>query len=158
MNLNNQAIIDGIVRHDSGIIKAIVSKYFPYVRKKLGNKGYNSDQVKNVFARTMAGVILEIRQNKMSVHVPFESYFENHLQANLKNKTKSETDHGAELVASCLTIMDEQNKKILQLHYGVGMNFEQIAQQMEFSNAVIAQHQTDKAFQQLENIAKARLQ
>ena len=76
------------------------------------------------------------------------------------SKGKNElTEHfdEKEIVASCFSILDESARKILSARYVEKLSFEQIAVRLEYSNPIIAQFEFNKAFNQFENISRARL-
>ena len=73
----------------------------------------------------------------------------------LENDQKSSTTK--EDVIACFSIMDENTRKILALRYVENLSFEEIASRLNYSNPFIAEHEFNKAFNQFENISRARL-
>ena len=61
------------------------------------------------------------------------------------------------VASQCVSILDEQARNLLHACYAERKSFEDIATKFEFSNAVIAQHEVNKAMNMLEGIVKLRL-
>lgn len=67
------------------------------------------------------------------------------------------SDQQRDIVAGCVNLMEVDNRRLLAARYAENLSYEQIAVRFEYSNPVIAQFEVNKAMNQLEGIARARL-
>jgi hypothetical protein len=62
-----------------------------------------------------------------------------------------------EVAARCVSILDESAQKLLFARVADKLSYERIKEEFQFSNAVIAQYEVTKSFDQLEGIVKLRM-
>src|SRR4029079_4483009 len=128
-------------------------------------RGFRDSETPFLFSYALAKVYSKLSSNRSNQYVDFESYFMNALnemirlkQLEKKEKFHSEiADAGATITAKCVSVLDDQMQKILYARVVEKLSFESIAERFQFSNAVIAQYEVNKAFNQLEGIVKLRM-
>ncbi len=62
-----------------------------------------------------------------------------------------------EVASQCVSILDEQAQKLLYSRIVGKLSYERIEKKFQYSNAVIAQYEVNKAYDQLKGIVKLRL-
>jgi len=144
------------------ILVYLARKYFPSSRRLLRIRGFHDELTPGIFADVLANVYLKLQQQQFE-YVDFESYFmhalNDHIRT-LKENGKSpmlESDHPDEIASQCVSILDDQSQKLLFSRVSGKMSYERIKDKFQFSNAVIAQYEVNKALSQLEGIIKLRL-
>ena len=143
------------------------SKYFQHAGRIMRMKGVKDSMTPGIFSTVLVKAWLNVKQHAFPSSIEFETFFFNSLQdylAELKESKRNQlkpTDlfsiQQKEVVAQCVSILDENARNLVQAHYAEQMSFEKIALQFNYSNAVIAQHEVNKAMSQLEGIVKLRL-
>lgn len=165
---NNKKLIAGIQNGNEEVIVYLAEKYFPYARKLLRTKGISDSSTPEFFSNVLVKVCFDIIHHQFPPSIELETFFFNSLNDSVEeakknkhgNKLKVEGDwmnSQKEVVAQCVSILDEQSKKLVQSYYAERMSFETIAVKFNYSNPVIAQHEVNKAIAQLEGIVKLRL-
>lgn len=163
--MKTQDLIREIKKDSNEALSFIVRKFFPVSRKMLGRKGIRDSMTPRVFSSALIGVLKDIRCHNLSEMVDFNSLLHNALiseAANFKNGSGTPEKPSPEqlksgVVANCVLVLDEQAQKLLYVRYVEQKSFEEISNMFGFSNPVIAQFETDKAYKQLEGIVKVRL-
>ena len=61
------------------------------------------------------------------------------------------------VAAKCVSILDEDVQRLLFARVAEKLSYERIKEKFQFSNAVIAQYEVNKALDQLEGIVKLRM-
>ncbi len=160
----NQQIFDFIHNGDESVLFYLSETYFQTGRRLLRRSGCRDSDTPVVFSRVLTQIYREIQQNKISPNIDLEKFIFNSLKDyfstnytshSLENDQKSSTTK--EDMIACFSIMDENSRKILALRYVENLSFEEIAARLNFSNPFIAEHEFNKAFNQFENISRARL-
>jgi len=151
----NQHIIQSIHNGNEEILFYLSRLYFQSARRLLRRKGISDSSTPRVFATILTNVYREIKQKKLSAQVDFESYLFNSIRD--FSEASLHPDQDVEIVSACFGILDESSRKILSSRYADRISFEEIATRCGFSNAVIAEHEVNKAMSQFEKIAAARL-
>lgn len=165
---NNEELILSIKNGKEEAIHVLRKKYFQSSRRWLRRNGISDSATPDLFAKVLVKVYRDIQQNRMTAHVDLEKYIFNSLNEFLikekeqrkekrKNGMQIPTDKEMESVVACYSILEEQTKKLLSARYSEKLTFEEIAARFDFSNPVIAQFEVNKAFQQLQQVAAARL-
>ena len=165
---NNKQLIAGIQNGNNEVIVYLAEKYFPYTRKMLRTKGVRDSMTPEFFSSVLVKVCLDIVQNKFPSSIEFETFFFNCMKDSIlewKSRQGDDTlgeevslsDQQKLIVAQCVSILDEQSKKLVHAYYAERLSFETIATKFNFSNPVIAQYEVNKAINQLEGIVTLRL-
>jgi len=163
--LKTQDLIVEIKKDRNEVLSFIVRKFFPISRKILGRKGIQDSMTPQIFTSALIRVLKDIRCHNLSEMVDFNSLLQNaliHEAANFKSRSLTPENISADqlnanIVANCVLVLDEQAQRLIYVRYVEQKSFEEIAQIFNFSNPVIAQFETDKAYKQLEGIVKVRL-
>ena len=160
----NQQIFDAIHNGDESVLFYLSDTYFQNGRRQLRRSGCRDSDTPFIFSQVLSKVYREIQQNKISQNINLENFIFNSLKNYFNSNHTSENPEIDQAgltykgeVISCFTIMDENSRKILALRYVENLSFEEIAARLNFSNPFIAEHEFNKAFNQFENISKARL-
>ena len=160
----NQQIFDLIHNGDESVLFYLSETYFQTGRRLLRRSGCRDSDTPVLFSKVLTQIYREIQQNKISPNIDLEKFIFNSLKDyfntnytsdNSENDEKRSTSK--EDVITCYSIMDENTRKILALRYVENLSFEEIAARLNFSNPFIAEHEFNKAFNQFENITRARL-
>jgi DNA-directed RNA polymerase specialized sigma24 family protein len=164
---SNQQIITSIKNGQDEVLFYLAKKYFQSGRRWLRRNGFRDADTPSVFSKILLKIYREIQQSNLSTDIDFEPFFFNSLRQYSsqfkpeKNKDivpiPSMSDNEKEIIGSCYSILDESFRKILAARYVEKLSFEAIAVRHNFSNPVIAQFEFNKAFNQFEKIARARL-
>lgn len=145
------------------ILVYLARKYFPSSRRLMRIKGLRDEVTPAVFADVLANVYQKLQQQQLEF-VDFESYFMHALNDHIRtvkgygngvpNTSDSQPD---EIASQCVSILDDQSQQLLFSRVAGKMSYERIKNKFQFSNAVIAQYEVNKALSQLEGIVKLRL-
>lgn len=165
---NNKQLIAGIQNGKDEVIVYLAEKYFPYTRKLLRTKGVMDSMTPEFFSLVLVKVCLDIVQNKYPSSIEFETFFFNSLKDSILEWKSRRGDDGLNeeafhsnqqklIVAQCVSILDEHSIKLVHAYYAERLSFETIAAKFNYSNPVIAQHEVNKAINQLEGIVTLRL-
>ena len=165
---NNKELIAGIQNGNEEIIVYLSEKYFPYARKLLRTKGISDSSTPEFFSNVLVKVCFDVIRHQLPTSIELETFFFNSLNDVVHeekknkhaNRMKVEADwmHSqVEVVAQCVSILDEQSIKLVQAYYAERLSFETMAVRFNYSNPVIAQHEVNKAIAQLEGIVRLRL-
>ena len=164
----NEEIITSLQNGREEELLALSRRYFQSSRRWLRRKGISDSATPAIFAKVLVKIFRHIQQNRLSVHVDLDKYIYNMLNEQLSKEKEDRkfkrqiailpsTDIEREVAATCFTILDEQNKKLLSSRYTEKLTFEEIAVRFEFSNPVIAEFEIHKALNQFRQISQARL-
>jgi hypothetical protein len=164
MSSTGKRILSEIKDGNDNAVERAAKSYFPVARKLLRMKGVRDDQTPHFFANSFVRILSELRKNKISEHSDFSSLLNNYLireAAAAKTSPVSGTGVNMEtiqtdVVAQCTAILDDDSRKLLFLRFAERKSYEEIAVIFNFSNPVIAQFETEKAYRQLEGIVKVR--
>lgn len=155
-------IIPEINNGNREILVYLSRKYFPSARRLLRVRGFHDELTPGIFSDVLAAVFLKLQQQS-NEYVDFETYLirmlNDHIK-DLKDRNVAEETHADQSIAitsQCVSIMDEQSQQLLFSRIAGKMSYERIKEKFQFSNAVIAQYEVNKAFNQLEGIVKLRL-
>jgi DNA-directed RNA polymerase specialized sigma24 family protein len=165
---SNPEIISAIHNGNEEVLFYVSRKFFQPARRWLRRKGVPDEKTPEIFISILLKVFREIQQQRLSVHIDFESFLFNSLDDHFRQeKTKgrderfktesSFSDENKEIVAQCVSILDEENRKLLFSRYAEKLSFEQIAVRFNYSNPVIAQFEVNKAMNRLEAISRIQL-
>jgi DNA-directed RNA polymerase specialized sigma24 family protein len=157
---SNQQLISSIKNGEQDVLFYITKKYYQSARRWLRRNGHVDADTPVIFSRVLVNTCREIQGKDFSLNVDFEKFFFNSLhEYNLRPEENELANSGTDvtITANCFSILDETSRKILADRYVEGLSFEEIADRRNFSNSSIAQFECDKAFYQLENITKVRL-
>ena len=144
------------------VLVYLARKYFPSSRRLMRIKGLRDEVTPSVFADVLTSVYLKLQQQQLE-YVDFESYFLHALNDHIKslksggNAAIHREAAPDEIASHCVTILDDQSQQILFSRIAEKMSYERIKNKFQFSNAVIAQYEVNKAMSQLEGIVKLRL-
>lgn len=139
-------------------------KYFSGVRRLLRLRGIPDEETPAVFSDVLAATFAGLRR-KNAVHLDFESYFMNALQSEVRRRKEISKKNvpveplfsePVEIVAQCISILPDVSRQLLFARVAEKRSFEQIAEVFNFSNAVIAEYEIDKALTLLEGIVRLR--
>ena len=164
----NPEIISDIQNGKEEILFYISRKFFQPARRWLRRKGVPDDKTPQIFVSVLLQLFREIQQQKLSIHVDFESYLFNSLEdffLQEKAKKKNQryqlgplfSDQQKDAVSMCVKIQDEDTRKLLFSRYAEKLSYEQIAVRFEYSNPVIAQFEINKAMNRLEDMSRIHL-
>jgi len=165
---SNPEIISAIHNGNEEVLFYVSWKFFQPARRWLRRKGVPDEKTPEIFISILLKVFREIQQQRLSVHIDFESFLFNSLDDHFRQertkgreerfKTESSfSDENKEIVAQCVSILDEENRKLLFSRYAEKLSFEQIAVRFNYSNPVIAQFEVNKAMNRLEAISRIQL-
>jgi len=163
---SNKELIAEIQNGNEEILVYLTGKYFSQVRRILRMRGWKDSLSPEIFATVLIRVWFDVSGPGFSPSVDLETFFFNSLQDYLtelrkKNQLDLSNDPFStdqkEVVSQCVSILDEQARNIVHARYAGHLSFEQIASRFNYSDAVIAQHEVNKAMNQLEGIVKLRL-
>ena len=156
-------IIHAINNGSREVLVYLARKYFPSSRRLMRIKGLRDEVTPSVFADVLTSVYLKLQQQQFE-YVDFESYFLHALNEHVRvvkgygnATTHKEVAEPDEIASHCVSILDEQSQQILFSRVAGKMSYERIKNKFQFSNAVIAQYEVNKAMSQLEGIVKLRL-
>jgi hypothetical protein len=155
-------VISEINNGNREILVYLGRKYFPASRKLLRVRGFRDELTPGIFSEVLVSVYLKLQQQQFE-YVDFESYFHNALNDYIKIlKERGLDQHSQEtqpedIASQCVSILDDQSQQLLFARVSGKMSYERIQDRFQFSNAVIAQYEVNKAFSQLEGIIKLRL-
>jgi hypothetical protein len=148
-------IKNSIHNGDEEILFSIAADYFPKARRWLRKKGVRDSDTAAIFSLGLVSAYREIQRKELSAKPDFESLlFDKLLDACTAGQPG---DPETEIIARCFDIMEADSKRLLVARFAAGQSYETIAARMDFSNAMIAEHEVNKAMNQLERIAAARL-
>jgi Sigma-70, region 4 len=160
----NQQIFDSIHNGDENILFYLSDTYFQTGRRQLRRSGCRDSDTPVIFSRVLTQIFREIQHNKISPNIDLENFIFNSLKDYLNTTHSTNISEVDEIssttkkdVISCFSIMDENSRNIVALRYVENLSFEEIAVRLNFSNPHIAEYELNKAFNQFENITKARL-
>jgi DNA-directed RNA polymerase specialized sigma24 family protein len=165
---SNKQLITEIQNGNEEVLVYLAGKYFQSARKILRLRGVKDASTPGIFSAVMIKVWLGILHHRFPPSVEFETFFFNSLAEYVKearekrknNQLKSGdifSGQQRDVVAQCVSILDENARNLVYAHYAEHLSFEKIAERFSYSNAVIAQHEVNKAMSQLEGIVKLRL-
>ncbi len=164
---HNKELITEIQNGNEDVLVYLAGKYFQQAGRVMRMKGIKDSSTPGIFSTVLVKVWLDILQHKFPPSIEFETFFFNSLQdfireskGKKRNQLKSADvffDQQKEVVGQCVSILDEHARNLVQAHYAEHLSFEKIAVRFNYSNAVIAQHEVNKAMSQLEGIVKLRL-
>jgi hypothetical protein len=144
------------------ILVYLSEKYFSPARRILRMRGFHDADTPEIFSDVLFTCYKKLREHKTG-QLNFENFFMEQLDQEIRNRktgaqgVKKTPTVPAAIIAQCVTILDEQAQGLLFARVSEGLSDEQIADKFLFSNAVIAQYEVNKAFNQLEGIVKVRL-
>lgn len=161
-------ILSDIKNGKEEVLVYLTKKFFPSARKFLRLKGLNDAGTPIVFSHVLAKSVVSIQRRKNISHIDFEKYLFESLAEEVKKIKEEKPDLKNEqlkvfsnerikVVSDCVLILDEYARTILFARFSERLSYEKIAERFQFSNAVIAQHEVNKALNQLEGIVKLRL-
>ncbi len=164
----NPEIITDIQNGKEEVLFYVSRKFFQPSRRWLRRKGVPDDKTPQIFVTVLLQLFRDIQQQRLSIHVDFESYLFNSLEEYFKqerSKSKKQryvlgtvySDKQKDAVSLCVEIQDEEIRKLLYSRYAEKLSFEQIAVRYDYSNPVIAQFEVNKAMSRLEGIVRIRL-
>ena len=164
----NPEIISDIQNGKEEVLFYVSRKFFQPSRRWLRRKGVPDDKTPQIFVTVLLQLFRDIQQQRLSIHVDFESYLFNSLEEYFKlekSKNKKQryvlgtvySDKQKDAVSLCVEIQDEEIRKLLYSRYAEKLSFEQIAVRFDYSNPVIAQFEVNKAMSRLEGIVRIRL-
>ncbi|MBK6838575.1 MAG: sigma-70 family RNA polymerase sigma factor [Bacteroidetes bacterium] len=165
---SNEEIVSALINGQEDILFYLNRKYFETARRWLRRKGTPDAQTPEIFTTVLVNVYREIQHSRISPNIPFEPYLFNALQEFLREEKMLRkenkfslspvfSDQQRDIVAGCVNLMEVDNRRLLAARYAENLSYEQIAVRFEYSNPVIAQFEVNKAMNQLEGIARARL-
>ncbi|MCX6291896.1 MAG: hypothetical protein NT126_09055 [Bacteroidetes bacterium] len=165
---SNKQLITEIRNGNEDVLDFLATKYFSHARRVIRLKGIKDSTAPELFSIVLVKAWFDVLFHKLPANIDFEAFFYSSLEDYIRelkdrkknNSLKSDSlfsNHQKEVVAQCVFILDEQAKKLVHAHYGEKLSFEKIASRFNYSNAVIAQHEVNKAMNQLEGIVKLRL-
>ena len=165
---SNKELITEIRNGNEDVLVYLAGKYFRHAGRIMRMKGIKDSSTPGIFSTVLVKVWLDVQHHTFPPSIEFETFFLNSLQdyiTDLKEKKRDNqlksTDlfstQQKEVVAQCVSILDENAKNLVQAHYAEQLSFEKIAVRFNYSNAVIAQHEVNRAMSQLEGIVKLRL-
>jgi len=157
-------IISEINNGNEEVLVYLSGKYFPTARRLMRIRGFRDDVTPEIFSEVLAKVYSGLRSQD-AVHFEFEPYFLSKLNEEIKSRKEGrQMNHGDGLTAQpeavsakCVQIMDEETQQLLYSRVAENLSYERIAEKFQFSNAVIAQYEVNKALNQLEGIVKLRM-
>jgi hypothetical protein len=156
-------IIPEITNGNRDVLVYLARKYFPSARRLLRIRGFHDEQTPDIFSDVLVTVFMKL-QRQPDEYLDFEIYLLRALNEHIKSLKEnsshskaSEEFRSVDIVSQCVTIMDEQSQQLLFSRVSGKMSYERIKDKFQFSNAVIAQYEVNKAFGQLEGIVKLRL-
>ena len=154
-------IIDEIQNGNEEVLGRLSQKHFPSIRRLLRIRGIRDSETPQVFSHILATVFINLSKRKTVSDIDFEEYLLNSANDYVKNRKQIlhnvNSNNDDEITAHCVSILDEHLQKLLFARVVEKLSYEKIAERFQYSNAVIAQYELDKAFQQLEGIVKLRL-
>ena len=159
---SEREVISEINNGNREILVYLSHKYFPTSRRLLRVRGFRDELTPDIFSEVLVTVYLKLQQQQFE-YVDFESYFLHALNDYIKvlkerGPNPRNTGNGpADIASQCVSILDEQSQQLLFSRVSGKMSYENIQDKFQFSNAVIAQYEVNKAFNQLEGIVKLRL-
>ena len=165
---NNKEIVTEIQKGNEEVLSYLSGKYFQQARRIMRIKGVKDADTPDFFSSTMVKVWIDISHQKFPVNIELETflfntlqeYIDEHIGKKSQNRLKTVdlfSENQKSVVAKCVSILDESAKNLLHARYAERLSFENIATRFNFSNPVIAQHEVDKAMNQLEGIVKLRI-
>ena len=156
-------ILTEINNGNEEVLVYLARKYFTTARRILRMRGFRDEHTPHIFADVLAKVYSDLRHQKRE-HLDFESYFLGLLKSVPKNKlaedknvAPDQVNEAGHIVSQCVAIMEDDAQQLLFARVTEKLNYEQMKDRFQFSNAVIAQYEFDKAFNQLEGIVRLRL-
>jgi hypothetical protein len=113
-------------------------------------------------------VFLTIQQQNIPENIDFEDYFFRTLyewidklkdERKKKNKLKFSNlaDEGEKIASDCVSILDEHSQKLINARVIEKLSYEKIALRFQYTNAVMAQQEFNRIYNQLEGIVKLRM-
>ncbi|MEO8086071.1 MAG: hypothetical protein ABI763_04585 [Bacteroidota bacterium] len=156
-------ILSEINNGNEEVLVYLARKYFSTARRLLRIRGFRDEQTPKIFSAVLAAVYADLRQQKKE-HIDFEAYFLSALNKEIetlkegnKNSFKFKVHQSTEVASQCVSILDEQAQALLFARVAEQLSFEQIKDRFQFSNAVIAEYEVQKALSQLTGIVKLRM-
>jgi len=165
---SNKALIPEIQNGNEDVLVYLSGKYFAQSRHLVRLKGLSEDRAPGIFSTVLVRVWMNVLQHRLPASVEFETFFFNSLKEEIEAEKRKKKEHHSssdiafagdqkEIVAQCVSILDESSRQLIYARYAEFMSFESIAARFTYSNAVIAQYEVNKAIQQLQGIVKVRL-
>jgi len=155
-------IIREINNDNREILVYLSRKYFPSVRRLLRVRGFHDELTPGIFSDVLAAAYLKLQQQH-NEYIDFEQFLIRMLNDHIKElkernvPEESHADQSVDIASHCVSIMEEQSQQLLFCRIAAKRSYEHIKEKFQFSNAVIAQYEVNKAFNQLEGIVKLRL-
>jgi hypothetical protein len=156
-------ILSEINNGNEEVLVYLSHKYFPVARRLLRIRGFRDEQTPDIFSDILAGVYAELQNQKVD-YIDFDTYFLNALNEDIKTRKEMRKKNMADainqpavVVSQCVSIMDDHAQNLLFSRVAERLSYERITDKFQFSNAVIAQYEVNKAFNQLEGIVKLRM-
>jgi hypothetical protein len=160
------------------ILTYLAHKYFPSSRKYLRRNGFRDKDTPAIFSEVLLETFVSLTGNSLALKplkntqsLSFREYFFNMLKEfadkRKKNRTTQSKNEEVEDInnilskqqtaAKCVEVLDGDYQKLLYARVVKKMRYEKIAQLFNYSNAVIAQYEFNKACNQLQAVIDARL-
>jgi hypothetical protein len=168
MRINKKEIINEIKLNNEAVLPLLAKKYFPASRRIIRLNGLKDSQTPEVFASVLSHVYITVQQEHIPFNIDFDDYFFKTLHGwidKIKEERKAKeklrfsdmvTDKN-KVAADCVSILDERTQQLIYARVIEKLNFEKIAERFRFTSSVIAQQEFNKAYNQLENIVKVRM-
>ncbi len=161
---SKREILSEITNGNEEILVYLSRKYFSVARRVLRIRGFRDERTPEIFSEVLASAYSNLQNLKVD-HIDFEKYFLDSLNEEIKSRKEERkknvmrdlANQPAEVASQCVSIMDEQAQKLLYARVSEKLSYEKIAEKFQFSNAVIAQYEVNKAFNQVEGIVKLRM-
>jgi len=164
----NKQLITEIQNGNEEVLVYLASKYFRASSRMLRLKGVKDSSTPGIFSTVLVKAWMDILHHKFPPSIEFETFFFNTLTEyirELKVKKHTKRLHASDafsvqqrdVVAQCVSILDENARNLVYACFADHLSYEGIAARFNYSNAVIAQHEVNKAMNQLEGIVKLRL-
>jgi hypothetical protein len=168
MRVNKKEIIGEIKHNNENVLPVLAKKYFPSSRRIIRMSGIKDSETPEVFSNVLAHVYLIIQQEHVPKNIDFEDYFFttlhewiNKIKQQKKDKKKLKfsdlVSNKNKVAGDCVSILDEQSQQIIFARVIEKLAYEKIAMRFRFASAVVAQHEFNKAYNQLESIVKVRM-
>lgn len=161
---SKREILREIINGNEEILVYLTRKYFSASRRLLRIRGFRDELTPEIFSEVLALSYSNLRLLRMD-HVDFETYFFNCLNEEIRSRKESgrrmeisdTPNQSVGITAQCVSILDEQAQNLLFSRVAENLSYERIAEKFQFSNAIIAQYEVNKAYEQLEGIVKLRM-
>jgi hypothetical protein len=166
MRINKREIISEIKLNNEDVLPVLSRKYFSSCRKILRMNGFKDSETPALFSEVLAHVYLTIQKQDVPGNIDFEDYFfrmlyeqidEMKLQRKAKLKFSDLTHEENRIASDCVSILDERSRKLIYARVVEKLSYEKISQRFQYGNAVIAQQEFNRIYNQLEGIVKLRM-